>query len=864
MPPGLSRRLGGCGLALLALLGGAYLATREPAPRIRVLWRDGTTAQQQANLEAAYFLRNPRDRLPEGSLAYDLLDTSRSNIRRLVEDPAVADTGDLDRNAYVVDPETDRGGEWMWVAYRVPGLRAAWSRWMVVVLLAVSALVGLRRDWLALVRGAGNAARHVVRAWNSHRRSPAASRDVFDAIPWRAASTSTTAPRGTVIVKLGAAALLLVAAGPPILDTWEALALAMGVLALVFGHCRPGWWRTAAAAALVLAVAGLKDALPRADIAEAHHAFLIPRDGGPLEQGLPPDVFASWRAQFQALYPEPAVAVADSWWALKTGPRTLYANSADAIWRPAKYTRQVDAISFRTLAEFRGGFANELADNFWLGELAREDMPFYVMYELSPASVGSRFRWTGQVFWQQSDGRYEEIRHEQTGERTIEPHDVGKRVYAAFFPQRDAAFEFHLVPSRTLRIAGWAEALLTLLGIGAVAIVIRPRWPGYLRAVFLFLIAYSVLIAYYAEPSAARLGETYLPHGGGNDGLVYEATGRTMALLAGSGDVVEALKGLESVYIFTPGTRYVRMVEKLIFGETNHLFALMLAAVPIVVFYLMRRFIGALPAWIVTALFLVVPVQHLSFLQYFTSGRAGYADWMGAGFFLLGLTLVLYNQPGAAHRTLAHVWAGGAALAATMCVRPHVALAALWVASVYVWRSWTRKDVVAALALAAGLALVLWVPFHNWYYGGEFNLLTRRGSTSLDRVSWQSFIRAPVDAVAGRLDTVAVEQTAAQFMGWLWAPWFAYMPLSPPWQWPERALRMIALMVTWWVAFAPLAQPRRASRDLALVAGAALWAHVAMFLVFGHHQRYLLAWDLSMVVFIVWLLRRSADEAETT
>ncbi|MBI2186948.1 MAG: discoidin domain-containing protein [Acidobacteria bacterium] len=158
----LPRRLGAAGLAGLALLAASYWATREPAPRIRVLWRDSVTAEQQAVLETRYFLRNGRDRLPEGSLAYDLLDTSRGNIRRLVEDPAVADTNDIDREAYVVEPDTDRGGEWTWIAYRVPGLREAWLRQALILLLAIAAVAGLGREWRLFLRNILGAARFTL------------------------------------------------------------------------------------------------------------------------------------------------------------------------------------------------------------------------------------------------------------------------------------------------------------------------------------------------------------------------------------------------------------------------------------------------------------------------------------------------------------------------------------------------------------------------------------------------------------------------------------------------------------------------------------------------------------------------------
>ena len=56
--------------------------------------------------------------------------------------------------------------------------------------------------------------------------------------------------------KLAVAFLVLLAVGVPVLETWEALLLAALWLGIVFGACRPGRWRLAAAAAIVAAVAG--------------------------------------------------------------------------------------------------------------------------------------------------------------------------------------------------------------------------------------------------------------------------------------------------------------------------------------------------------------------------------------------------------------------------------------------------------------------------------------------------------------------------------------------------------------------------------------------------------------------------------
>lgn len=142
--------IGGVGLALLGL---AYWLTYEPAPRIRVLWRETLTPQQRDALEQRYLLMNGRDRLAEGSVAYDLLDTSPSNIKALVDDPAIADTNNIERHTYVVPFDTDYGGEWMWIAHRTPGLREARVRGSLIAVLAVMAVGGFGSRRIRRVRG---------------------------------------------------------------------------------------------------------------------------------------------------------------------------------------------------------------------------------------------------------------------------------------------------------------------------------------------------------------------------------------------------------------------------------------------------------------------------------------------------------------------------------------------------------------------------------------------------------------------------------------------------------------------------------------------------------------------------------------
>ncbi|MBI3049030.1 MAG: hypothetical protein HYY76_12055 [Acidobacteria bacterium] len=144
--PRLRRGIGALGFLGLTLLGLAYWLTYEPAPRVRVLWRPDLTAEQRAALEEKYLLLNRRDRLPEGSLAYDLLDTSPRNLRALVDDPAILDTNDIERHALVVVFDVDYGREWMWIAHRTPWLRDRRTRNVLILVLALMAIGGLAPD----------------------------------------------------------------------------------------------------------------------------------------------------------------------------------------------------------------------------------------------------------------------------------------------------------------------------------------------------------------------------------------------------------------------------------------------------------------------------------------------------------------------------------------------------------------------------------------------------------------------------------------------------------------------------------------------------------------------------------------------
>ena len=828
------------GIAGLASGALGYWLTAESAASVRVRWRDDVSAARQAELERRYQLvggGSPHQDAPR-ALVYSLRDTSEPNVEAIVKDPEIADTSDIDRELY-----------------EVQGLRQANARRTLIFVLAGMVIAGL---WVV------PAARRRIAALREGLRRD--SGDLFDTIPsrFRLLAPYEHTHSGNEIVRLLTKSivggLVVVAIGVPILDTWDTLLLVVSLLAVIFGVARPVPWRLAAAAVVVIALFGFKSVLPRANIAEAHNAFMVMRDGEPVQQGLPVEVFRSWKAQFDALYPpevEPYPAF--SWRAHSAVPKTLFAGSSDAIWRKAKYTRQVDAIDIRTLPEFRGGFANDMRYNFWAGQLSRESMPFYVMYELTSASVDSSLQWKGQAFWERANGGFEELVHNEVSARSITREDVGKRVYALFLPQRDPQLHFRLDRSLKLRLAAWTKRCLTLIGAVAVLLLtIRPRWDRYLRGLFIFSAGCLLMAWFLTATGGPYLGESYAPQGGGNDGLAHDSYGREMAMLVGRGQLVDAFAGGEAIYWFTPGMRYVRMVEKLIFGDTNLLYALVTACLPLVIFYVIRSLIGTRAAWVSAGLFCVMPVGNVSLQHYIFNARIGYGEAAGCGLFLLGLVLMLRTQAGwgGAERNRPIVGLAGAALAASMFIRPNFALAVAWLGAAHAWTSWRRNDIGSIAALALGLGLALWMPFHNWYYGGRFYLIAIPSTTSSVPLGVSDYLVALSDVLRGRFDTEATALTSAQLRGWLWNPGFVLdtdrlMPLA----WTVHAVELFALIVTCWVACRWAAGGFVRETKLAVVAVASILAHAPLLFVYTTDYRYaMLAWTLSLVVLIAWFL----------
>ena len=133
---------------VLAALGAAYFFTCEPSLTVKIRWRGDVDAARRAALERKFLLVNPSPQ-ERRTIRYDLLDTSRSNLQAILDNPAVEDTTDIDRFSFSLPADYPYGSSWRWVAHRTPLLRIPGVVEALVgicaAVLAASGIAAIRR-----------------------------------------------------------------------------------------------------------------------------------------------------------------------------------------------------------------------------------------------------------------------------------------------------------------------------------------------------------------------------------------------------------------------------------------------------------------------------------------------------------------------------------------------------------------------------------------------------------------------------------------------------------------------------------------------------------------------------------------------
>jgi hypothetical protein len=667
--------------------------------------------------------------------------------------------------------------------------------------------------------------------------------------------------------RTGALLLAVAAVGLPVNDL-AAYALLVVLAVVIFTgevSARLPLWLAAVGIVAIAMIAQVWLAPPR--IEEGHNVFLPGAQGDALRRGLPADVTARMAEEFDALYP-PAVRCKPEvvgCWQHEGAPDSTYGFSADGIWHKHEASRSVTALDFSDPVWLRLGFINELSYN-WLTtapDVHRDDrdrrvfagsqrwriaMPWFEMIRLPSAYVGGELCWRGELLWEGAGGRFS--RWPGEGCRTIEAADAGQRVFGLAI--KPGTLAMRLTPPSTVRLLQVAQGAVTLLAaIALITILVRLKRGPAIFALVLILLSVGVI----AADDASFLGGVR-PFDGGDDGLFYDGAGRIILRELLAGNLYEALRGTESVYTFTPGLRYFRALEHIVFGETFLGYLSLVLLLPFLVYRLLIRFLSRDWSLVLIVLFIAVPIGLLfgtSFVQYQKWAARGFADPAAYICYLAGVLAVIDVRAIGPSRRLQSAFFGGLLLAFAVMLRPVVAPAAAVILAGAGLFALYRRDWPRVAGLCVGFLPVFCMPLHNWYFGDAFVMFTKA-------IDQPDLLVMPPSAYAALLRELITfdlsggisHRAIGQLANWLSGP------AESCWTIPLNAAGVAILIYV-------VARGRSFDPWLRLVGGAALAQHAVAFFYVGNVARYhLLTWLLTMVVVVAygreiaipWIARR--------
>jgi hypothetical protein len=420
--------------------------------------------------------------------------------------------------------------------------------------------------------------------------------------------------------------------------------------------------------------------------------------------------------------------------------------------------------------------------------------------------------------------------------RTLTPGDVGRRIFGVAIAH-DLAMR--LVPTTKLWLRQLVEpGLAAAATLAVLGLLVRVSWRR--LALPFALIAITLIVVFFND--ASFLGGVR-PFDSGDDGLVYDGYARIMLQRLLAGDVAGALEGGEKVFYFTPGMRYLRAAEHLIFGESYLGYLSLVLVLPFLVFAMFRRFLPLHWALALIVVFAAVPIGVLfgsSLVQYVKWAARGFADPAAYALFLAAFVL-LVGRAGAGQRDrFAAALGAGLLFALALFVRPNLAPAAgILLAGAGLAALWQRQYRRLA-GLCIGFAPVLGMALHNRFYGGAWVLFTATATHPGVLVTPPSVYVGALWELA-RLDLAGEHLSRAlrQIVGWLAGP--SESALMAPLN--AAALVVLARVTAW----------GKADPWLRLTAGATLVQQCVGLFYATAGRYYYLTWLLTLLVVAVWV-----------
>jgi len=431
----------------------------------------------------------------------------------------------------------------------------------------------------------------------------------------------------------------------------------------------------------------------------------------------------------------------------------FFAISSDWSIYEKKYSRIVNNINFSNLISARIGQINNLSYNyFWSKkyDLARANLPFFVMYEIPKNLIDSSICWEGNIFWENDNDKYYHKHNNTFSCQKILKQDVGKLIYGVslgssknykelnylygpdYIAENDELdlflkknkLKIKLKKSITLELYDKIKLLTKIIFIFLLFFLFFQLQ----KKLYLFSLIYSISFLFLLNYTNKNLLLGFDLFTGGNDGLLYFSYGSVLYNHILNNNFYEFFRGIESVFYFPSSLRYFWPLNHIFFGETFYGYLLIGHIYVILIFLIFQKLFGF--KWSIFLTFLIYFTRifegyALSAYKYISHINAGDAEPLAIFFFLLSLIIFLNITSKGDQNKIITPFLFGFFIFLSISLRPNYLptgfLFFLLLLFYYYFNNKSKKPIIY---LFIGFLFIFLIPLHNYIYGGSYTLLS--------------------------------------------------------------------------------------------------------------------------------------------
>ena len=502
---------------------------------------------------------------------------------------------------------------------------------------------------------------------------------------------------------------------------------------------------------------------PSLNIQEGHNVVVLNKNSSFFyKQHLPKEVYNYFQEEFNKYYSKSQCNEGkDNCWKTfnptddyfnSAATNKIFAFSSDWSFQKIKYSRIVNYINITNIKSARIGAINNLDYNFFWPEkndLLRENLPFFVMYEVPKDLIGSSICWRGNLFWEKEKGQYLRKLNDKYSCVKISELDVGKFFFGVSMGPNESIKRLKkiygsAITNQNSEILGkentlvlklekskkiiFKETLEKLVKILTILFIIKQFFKFEYKPYFISFISTVVFLSiiYYTNKDLFNGFDIF---SGGNDGLVYMSYANVIFNNLLNFNFVEAFRGVESVFYFPSSLRFFWAINKILFGETFFGYLMIAYLYPIVLFFIFKYLFGT--KWSVFLTFTVVLTRlfegyALSVINLVQHINQGDAEPLSIFFLFASLLIYLKIINGSIKfDSKFYNFLFGYSLFLSVSLRPnYLPTVLIFILALIFYNFHYHKNIKSLLFIGLGFLSFLLIPFHNYYYGGSYVLLS--------------------------------------------------------------------------------------------------------------------------------------------